>query len=56
MAGGRPAIMNSTEYEGENSRRPQVQFLEEVVDLVVDDDEGREVLDLDAPAGLDAGR
>src|SRR5688572_5845164 len=28
---------------------PQVEFLEEVVALVVDDDEGREILDLDAP-------
>src|SRR6266403_88985 len=27
----------------------QIQFLEEVVALVVDDDEGREILDLDAP-------
>src|SRR6185369_15707750 len=28
---------------------PQIQFLEEVVALVVDDDEGRKILDLDAP-------
>jgi hypothetical protein len=28
---------------------PQIQFLEEVVALVVDDDEGGEVFDLDAP-------
>src|ERR1700704_1621166 len=28
---------------------PQIQFLEEVIALVVDDDEGREILDLDAP-------
>src|SRR4030081_534189 len=28
---------------------PQVQFLEEIIALVVDDDEGRKVLDLDAP-------
>src|ERR1700758_2581223 len=28
---------------------PQIQFLEEVVALVVDDDEGREIHDLDAP-------
>src|SRR6202041_1833726 len=28
---------------------PQIQFLEEVVALVIDDDEGREILDLDAP-------
>src|ERR1700694_4699432 len=28
---------------------PQIQFLEEIIALVVDDDEGREILDLDAP-------
>src|SRR6187401_358392 len=28
---------------------PQLQFLEEIIALVVDDDEGREILDLDAP-------
>ena len=28
---------------------PQIQFLEEVIALVVDDDEGRKILDLDAP-------
>ena len=28
---------------------PQIQFLEEIISLVVDDDEGREILDLDAP-------
>src|ERR1041384_7480698 len=33
---------------------PEIQFLEEVVALVVDDDEGREVLDLDAPDRLHA--
>src|SRR6185312_17298348 len=33
---------------------PQIQFLEEVVALVVDDDEGREILDLDAPDRLHA--
>src|ERR1700682_6801369 len=27
----------------------QIQFLEEIIALVVDDDEGREILDLDAP-------
>src|SRR6478735_4320304 len=33
---------------------PQIQFLEEVVALVVDDAEGREILDLDAPDRLHA--
>src|SRR3954468_9206058 len=28
---------------------PQIQLLEEVVAFVIDDDEGREILDLDAP-------
>src|SRR3954471_13027621 len=28
---------------------PEIEFLEEVVALVVDDDEGRKILDLDAP-------
>src|ERR1700686_1005937 len=28
---------------------PQIQLLEEIIALVVDDDEGREILDLDAP-------
>src|SRR5258707_4473483 len=28
---------------------PQIQFLEEIIALVVDDDEGRKILDLDAP-------
>src|ERR1700709_2778099 len=28
---------------------PQIQFLEKIIALVVDDDEGREILDLDAP-------
>jgi hypothetical protein len=27
----------------------RIQFLEEVIALVVNDDEGREILDLDAP-------
>src|SRR5580692_1500622 len=33
---------------------PQIQRLEEVVPLVVDDDEGGEILDLDAPHGFHA--
>src|ERR1700712_3137678 len=28
---------------------PQIQLLEEIIALVVDDDEGRKILDLDAP-------
>src|SRR5437899_11348583 len=28
---------------------PQIQFLEEIIALVVDDDEGRKIHDLDAP-------
>src|SRR5579875_1225312 len=28
---------------------PQVQFLEEIIALVIDDDEGREILDFDPP-------
>ena len=28
---------------------PQIQFLEEIIPFVVDDDEGGEVLDVDAP-------
>src|SRR5712664_424658 len=35
-------------------RSPQIQFLEEVVALVVDDDEGREIHDFDAPDRLHA--
>src|SRR5580700_11833131 len=31
---------------------PQVQLLEKIVALVVDDDEGRKILDLDPPHGL----
>src|SRR5260221_4970874 len=33
---------------------PQIQFLEEFIALVVDDDEGREIHDLDAPDRLHA--
>src|ERR1700730_17153752 len=34
---------------GHRSPSPQIQFLEEIVALVVDDDEGRKILDFDAP-------
>jgi hypothetical protein len=37
-------------------RSPQIQFLEEVVALVVDDDEGGEIDHLDAPDRFRAGR
>src|SRR5579871_5064421 len=33
---------------------PQIQFLEEIIPLVVDDDEGGEILHLDAPDRLHA--
>src|ERR1700720_4409828 len=39
--------------DGEDPRpSPEIQFLEEVVALVVDDDEGREILDFNAPDRL----
>src|SRR5690348_1516046 len=37
---------------GDGSLSAQVEFLEEIVALVIDDDEGGEVLDLDAPDRL----
>src|SRR6267142_2715513 len=38
-----------TKSEAKLNLSPQIQFLEEIIALVVDDDEGREILDLDAP-------
>ena len=34
---------------------PQIQFLEEIIALVIDDDEDREIYDLDAPDRFHAG-
>src|SRR5260221_13543061 len=45
MAGSSPAMTSG----GVSAPSPQIQFLEEIVALVVDDDEGREIHDLDAP-------
>src|SRR5258708_10155382 len=45
MAGSSPAMTSG----GVSAPSPQIQFLEEIIALVVDDDESREILDLDAP-------
>src|SRR5882724_12463022 len=45
MAGSSPAMMSGSV----SPPSPQIQLLEKVIALVVDDDEGREILDLDAP-------
>src|SRR5258708_12163686 len=45
MAGSSPAMTSG----GVSAPSPQIQFLEEIIALVVDDDQSREILDLDAP-------
>ena len=52
MAGA--ATSAEAEQDQERGASSEVQLLEEVVALVVDDDEGREILDLDAPDRLHA--
>src|SRR5438034_9479118 len=42
-------IASSLTSRIERERLPQIQLLEKIVVLVVDDDEGREIHDLDAP-------
>src|SRR6476469_6974735 len=44
MAGSSPAMTDRGIFP-----LPQVQLFEEIIALVVDDDEGRKILDLDAP-------
>src|SRR5204863_2994796 len=42
-------IASSLTSHIERGRLPQIQFLEKIIALVVDDDEGRKIHDLDAP-------
>jgi hypothetical protein len=44
LSRGRPLVEVAT-----LSPSPQIQFLEKIIALVVDDDEGREIHDLDPP-------